>query len=275
MNKEDIKKHGIGGLKVELTYFTASDTSAEELEPHTFVQRIVTFNDEGEVTEEKQFTPESEESLRIRQVHASGRLVEKEIFDHGEQTEKWSYEYNGDGQLIAEKLHYLDGSFDITEISYDGKALVRKVMKDDEGKVEGKVEYTNDGDLPIEIKTYGEDDELLERITITYEGREVKERSKYDEFGELESKVTNTYEEGRLVAQEHFSDHRADQVVDKDLQYDDQGRHYKTIALNDDGEPEMQLEMFFDERGLVIREEESVRGDAGMVVNLIREYKYS
>lgn len=264
-------------MKVKLTYYAVTNVNTQELEARSFVQREVYYNDEGNITKELQYAPDGVEALKIEQEYNErNKVIKREVWDQGELTESFTYEYDEDGQLVVEKLHYLDGSFDATNYLYEDKGLIKKVVTDDEGECEGYTIYTNENGLPVEITTYNYNDDLEKRVVISYYNGEVKERTTYDEYGEVEAKLINTYDENdRLIAQEHFSNYQSDNVTDKDLIYDEQGRHIKTIALDSEGNPEMQMELYFADDGLLLREEESIRGENGMVVNLKREYEYT
>lgn len=277
MDKKEAKKHGLAGMQVFITYYAVQDVMAEALEERQFMQKEVKFDSDGNIVQEIQYTPEGEESMRIEQVFdGAGNLVEKKVWDHGEQTEVNTYEYNDDQKLIAEKLHYLDGSFDVTFLEYENGLLVGKRFSDDEGVVEGRETRKLENEKPVEIIRYDEDDEIVERVVISYHTNgEVLQRSKYDDTDDRESNLVNIYNgEGQLIAQEHFSNYQEDEVVRKELRYDDQARHVGTVALDEDGEAEMELVVVYNADGIVEREEEGRYVDGNFIITLKREFKY-
>ncbi|PID94880.1 MAG: hypothetical protein CSA95_02060 [Bacteroidetes bacterium] len=175
------------------------------------------------------------EQKMIREYNPKNLLVKEQIFDDQELIEHRSWEYDDQGKIHKEFLHYADHSYDTTLFLYDSQGnIIEKRTTDDEGE-EGS------------------------REEILYESGLVCRHRIYDEEGEIEADDRYTYDDQkRLIKKELLNLDGEEETLE--ASYNEMGKVAVEVLLNDEGKIIERNTYTYNEAGLAIEiHEETVR----------------
>ena len=165
------------------------------------VYQKTSFDEKSNVLSEETITPDGIlEHKAVYAYTAEGQIREEILMEEdGFVSEHRTMEYNSEGKLISERLHYLDESYDETVFEYDSAGLlVSKITTDSDGEVTSKVFLTyENGRLVKESEENEEGDVLL------------RNEFKFDEAGNLiEESVVGGAEEYTATHEYDADGHR-------------------------------------------------------------------
>lgn len=238
-------------LKSTISYRASNvdGLNEEEILSHEKVYQKTSFDEKGNVLSEETITPEGILEHKAVYAYTAEGLIREEILMEEDDfvSEHRTMEYNSEGKLITERLHYLDESYDETVFEYDSAGLlISKITTDSDGEITSKVflsyengklvkesEHNEDGDeLSSSEFKFDEEGNLVEEIykggaeeyasTHEYDADGHRKVSrKYNNYGHLIERYTYTRDEsGRLTGVKEES---ASGIELMHMEYDEAG----------------------------------------------------
>lgn len=173
----------------------------EEILSHEKEYQKTSFDEKGNVLSEETITPDGVLEHKAVYSYTAEGLISEEILMEEDDfvSEHRTMEYNAEGKLISERLHYLDESYDETVFEYDTDGLlVSKITTDSDGEVTSKVFLTYENGKVVKESEENEDGDVLS----SYE-------FKFDEAGNLiEESVSGGAEEYTATHEYDADGHR-------------------------------------------------------------------
>lgn len=222
---------------------------------------------------------------------ASGAVVEKTVYEYDpkgnlvhelyysgepEPAEESSYEYGDLGKVTKEFKHYIDGSKDTTDYSYDPEGkLVEKVTVDDEGETEMREVFQYEGELLVDhVILDGEDNPLVsEEFTYNKKGQVTMHVRNDNQTGEYFKLGIEYNDEGRKTSEKIYDEE--DELVETTwFEEDENGRVIQTVEEN--GMRRHEKRFFYDDNGNGLGYEEvNQNGDKVVLVeHQLGEHKH-
>jgi len=217
------------------------DGPAEEREPWLYLS--YDHDSEGNLIQEISFTQAGErEQVASYTYDNKGMLASEKFIQEGDDFSEWrEYVRDEQGNVVQEIHHFLDGSCDLVNYSYNesGKLL--------------KKSYTNDdGDLEREETFLYENEKLIEDKVVSFSGDILDIQSyTYHENATISSHEQQTLEEDGTVKFSSF--------------YDESGNKIKTLRYNTKGHLVEISKMFYDENNSLLRVEEETQAKKSVV----------
>jgi YD repeat-containing protein len=221
------------------------------------------FDEAGNLILELAYTHDGEIVDKIEyRYDEAGRLVESLIYgEYDDVMERRVAERDNDGRTTREMIHYLDGSADIHEYSYDEKGnLISMKATDDEDELEFSEKYFYEGDKVVKVERCDGDDKVTFRQEDEYIDGVLRSRKIWSsEDGDPYTLVHQYTGTGRREQELRYNSR--DQLIERNIyEEDENGRVVKIVEENK--QRKNTTEFTFDEKGNVIRQVETdLNGD--------------
>lgn len=245
-----------------------SDLEESEIRQKEFIHQLTEFDEAGNVVEVINYTPDGSIEHKYKyQCNSVGKVIDELLIEFDDEvTEHRSMEYNAEGQLSKEYIHYLDGTADELIFVYDkeGRLLSRRSV-DSEGETGNYLVNVYDADVLVSETEYDIAGEIITQRKIIYseEGKITEEVFRtpeenyhilysYDENGN--ASVRRRYnEEKHLTERNTFT-------------YDSEGRLSETMEESTSGIEITYLT--YDPAGNVVLQEE--KSETGTVLSSLQ-----
>lgn len=235
------------------------DYQHTELDESGLPVQVITFNPDGTVEHSYKYAYNSE-----------GRVIDELLLEADDEiAEHRSMEYNTEGQLVKEYIHYLDGTADVLNYTYDQQGrLLSKRSIDSEGETGNYLVNVYDEELLVSETEYDIAGEIITQRKILYdEDRKITEEIfrtpeenyhiiyNYDEDGH--ASVRRRYNEDKHLTERNT------------FTYDTEGRLSESMEESSSG-----IEITFigyDDAGNIIAQEEKTE-DGKLLSSVHRSY---
>jgi YD repeat-containing protein len=192
----------------------------------------------------------------------AGRLIESLIYgEFDDILERRETLRDKDGHVTRELIHYLDGSSDSREYSYDEKGnLIELRVIDDEEELESSEKYFYEGDKVVKVERLDGNNELIFRQEDEYIDGIIGTRKIWS--SEEDEPFTLIYKFNATGHREQELRYNSrDQLIERNIyEEDEHGRVIRIIEENK--QRKNTTEFSFDEQGNVIRQVETdLNGD--------------
>jgi YD repeat-containing protein len=223
-------KNKIKSIHIFRNDFIIKSINDEEIDMQEFLQEYAELDDQGNEALKINYAADSVVQDRSeRSFDGEGKLISQKYFDGEDIAEHLSYEWNPEGKLAKEFLHYLDGSKDTITFTYDRDGnLISKTTTDDEGFEEKKETFAYANKQRIKYESF-EDGELIKeesnqldadgnvientvrdmeqeenyRLVHEYENKQRVKTLRYNDNGDLVEKEAFRYEDDKMVFIQH------------------------------------------------------------------------
>ncbi|MFN2394219.1 MAG: hypothetical protein ABR597_00875 [Bacteroidales bacterium] len=234
MSQQKIKESLV--FKKDVVLKSASDDELEELE-YLFSKTL--FNEDGKVTNEKQYNVRGELMQEyIYKYNESGFLVEEILQEEdGMIAVHKTWDIDDKGKILREFHHYMDETYDTVTFYYD-----------DQGKLIKKETIDPDGDL-----------ESIEQLT--WDGDHITQMLMQDADGDVLSEKKTRYDDkGNIIEVEEY-DGSVDDLSKKEIEYYPSGNQKQVLTYNDAGQlvEKVQMKEDAEKRIVQIVEETTAR----------------
>ncbi|MCB2218827.1 MAG: hypothetical protein KQI35_00425 [Bacteroidetes bacterium] len=239
------------------------------------------YNEEGNIIEELKFRPNGQlDEKYVASYDTRGNLLEeKSYLDDPEPADHKSYERDENGKLIRMFRHYIDGSKDTINITYDNQnhpvrketidsydevesieersyqgdnMTKRKITEYDEVVLEESLEYDQDGNLIKQTKWSIDEEDITWVNHFNTEGSLVK-ALKYGPNDKLLARSDYHYnDQGQLTSFEEESGYGKSETT---LEYDDKGNAILQKEENPEGEINNRVSRKFNDQGQILETE--------------------
>lgn len=201
----------------------------EEILSHEKLFQKTSFDEKGNVLSEETITPEGALEHKAVYAYTAEGLIREEILMEEDDlvSEHRTMEYNTDGKLMTERLHYLDESYDETVFEYDNAGLlVAKITTDSDGEVTSRVNLVYENGKLVKESEENEEGDILSSYEFKFDeaGNLIEERieggaeeytatHEYDADGHR--KVSRKYnEDGHLIERYTYTRDEAGKLTD-------------------------------------------------------------
>ena len=277
MEPEDLAKHKIRQVRAYTTFWDLSGIQANALEERRFLAAEHHYDEKGNEVERREYDHEG--NLEMKEVFVfddESRLVErKELIDVGVM-QRFTYAYDENGRRSEIRMHWEDGSADVTKHMYEGEHLVEQRTEDEDGEIEKQV-----------LILRNEAGKIIEEKVIQYDEQESRTTREYDEEGRESCMIVfdaddeeimreeRTYDaEGRVI-QSTVVDHSSErQSGESNYTYDEKGRMTEVSLKDEASQMARSQKTSYDDRDLPILTEVEVNFPGRPTQNLKREYEY-
>ena len=220
----------------------------------------IQYDTDGILTEKNEYTYDG-----------SGKVSGILIYDeNGEVLERKSIERDEKGNILSEKVHYLDGSYDTLNYIYEDGKFIEKKLVDDEGVLEAVEKYSYSGDNLLRVEKINEEGELVYKHENEYDENGVLKASSVwsSEDGEEYSRDTEYYPNGHRKSEIRYDEN--ERPVEKSVfDEDEKGR---IIAITDENTARrISTFLEYNDKGNVIRQTEINMNDE-LNHEILREY---
>jgi YD repeat-containing protein len=192
----------------------------------------------------------------------AGRLVESLIYgEYDDIMERRVAERDKDGRTVRESIHYLDGSSDTREYSYDDKGNLTSMRAvDDEDELEFSEKYFYDGDKVVKVERCDAKDKVIFRQEDEYIDGVIRTRKIWSSEDDEPYTLVHQFNSAGHREQE-LRYNKKDQLIERNIyEEDENGRVVRIIEEN--RQRKNTTEFTFDEQGNPIRQVESdLNGD--------------
>jgi YD repeat-containing protein len=248
-----------------------TDLDEDEIRELEFKHQHTEYNDSGFPIEEITYLPDGTvEHIYKYQYNSDGKLTDELLLEaDNEVTEHRSMEYNADGQLVKEFIHYLDGTADVLNFTYDNKGrLLSRRSIDSEGETGNYLVNVYDEDLLVSESEYDITGEIITQRKIIY-----------DENGKITEEVFRTPEENYHILYNY--DENGQASVRRRYNEDKHLTERNTFTYNTEGRLSESMEesssgieitfIGYDDAGNIIVQEEKT--EEGVVLSsVLRSY---
>lgn len=216
------------------------------------------FDEAGNLILELAYTHDGEIVDKIEyRYDEAGRLVESLIYgEYDDIMERRVAERDKDGRTIRELIHYLDGSADTREYSYDDKGnLISMKATDDEDELEFSEKYYYEGDMVMKVERCDADDKVIFREEDEYIDGVIRTRKIWSsEDGDPYTLIHQFNAAGHREQELRYNSR--DQLIERNIyEEDENGRVVRIIEENK--QRKNTTEFTFDEKGNVIHQIET------------------
>lgn len=223
---------------------------------------VITYNPDGTVEHKYEYKYNSE-----------GKLIDELLLEADDEVaEHRSMEYNAEGHLDKEYVHYLDGTADVLNFKYDEKGrLLSRRSVDSDGETGSYLVNVYDGDLLVSETEYDIAGEIITQRKIIY-----------DNEGKITQEIFRTPEENYDIQYSYFENGQASvrrrYNEDKHLterytfSYDDEGRLSESMEESVSGVEITYIN--YDDEGNILLQEEKTE-DGNMLNQVERTYDSS
>jgi hypothetical protein len=187
----------------------------------------------------------------------NGRLLETLVYSEDDDIlERKEVVRDTEGKVTREITHYLDGSADIHEYFYNDKGWVSGIqVKDDEGEIEYSEKYTYDGEMPVKVERYDDEEELIFSQEDEYEEGKLRTRTTWsDEDQEAYTLVQHFRPNGHREEELRYNSN--DQLIEHNTWEEDEGGRIVKI-VEENKLRKNTTEFAFDAKGNVTHQVET------------------
>jgi hypothetical protein len=233
-----------------------SDLDESAIREKEFINQITILNDAGLPEEVVTYNPDGTIEHKYKyQYNSEGKVIDELLVESDDEvTQHRSMEYNEDGLLSKEYVHYLDGSSDQLLFTYDkeGHVLSRRSI-DSEGETGNYLVNIYDENLLVSETEYEIGGEIITQHKIIY-----------DEKGNISEEVFRTPEEnyhllysydekGQASVRRRYNDDK--HLLERNtFTYDSEGRISESMEETSTG---IEITYYtYDDAGNVIQQEE-------------------
>jgi hypothetical protein len=221
------------------------------------------FDQAGNLILELAYTHDGEIVDKIEYLYdEAGRLVESLIYgEYDDVMERRAAERDKDGRTIRESIHYLDGSSDVREYSYDDKGnLISMQAIDDENEPEFSEKYLYEDDKLVKVERCDSDDKIIFRQEDEYIDGVIRSRKIWSSEDGDPYTLNHQFNAAGHREQELRYNSR-DQLIERNIyEEDENGRVIRMIEENK--QRKNTTEFTFDDQGNVIYHKETdLNGD--------------
>jgi len=163
-----------------------------EIREKEFIYQQTEFDKNGNTVEITSFNPDGSVEHKYKyQNNDEGKVLDELLFEENDElTQHRSMEYNAEGLLVRENIHYLDGTADVLNYTYDKQGrLISKRSVDSDGETGNYLVFVYSGDLLVSETEYDISGEIITQRKIIY-----------DEYGKITEEVYKTPEENYHIA---------------------------------------------------------------------------
>lgn len=229
-----------------------AEPDAEQGYRHSYSE----FDIDGNLLSDTDYNEFDEIDQQTKNVFENNLLKESKVIQGEDELTEWkTFEYDENGRLIAEKLHYLDESVDTSTYEYDASGnLVSKTTINSDDEVESRTEWHySQGKLQSEI-VINEDKEIAVQVNNTY-----------DDDGLLSESIIEEFYDKRRTWRKYFFDDKGNRIKSLRYNHKDQlieiNRFYyedgKLVKIEDEDQIKNNvITMDYDEKGNVILQTE-------------------
>ena len=228
------------------------------LETYPYLYSYTEHDRNGQTLSQSSFTADGLLAEKITRAYDDKGKVIREDYYSGEDelSESNSYERDAKGLVTKEIKKYLDGSTDVTSFTYgENDHLVEKVTLDEEGVLFQTEKFTWEDDRLVKHEVFDEEDNLIELDENAYdgEGHVTMHRRKDEETGE-NYKLTSKFNSAGLKITDHLYDEEGELVETTRYSYD---KDHKLIhSAVESEEKKSTTTYFYDDRGNNLGQEE-------------------
>lgn len=233
-----------------------SDLDESAIREKEFINQITILNDAGLAEEVITYNPDGTIEHKYKyQYNSEGKVIDELLVESDDEvTQHRSMEYNEDGLLSKEYVHYLDGSSDQLLFTYDkeGHVLSRRSI-DSEGETGNYLVNIYDENLLVSETEYEIGGEIITQHKIIY-----------DEKGNISEEVFRTPEEnyhllysydekGQASVRRRYNEDK--HLLERNtFTYDSEGRISESMEETSTG---IEITYYtYDDAGNVIQQEE-------------------
>jgi hypothetical protein len=237
----------------------------------------ITYLDEkGNVVREEVFN-DGEIDILVENDYENGLLKKTQQTDYVNQIQQiWEFIYDDFGRKIEQREHFQEGGYVPTKFEYttEGKLKMEAVL-DDDGEVEGKVDYEYDsvGNLIKKVE-YDTNDFSSPWVSTNYEydinNKVVK---KEEQFADKDA-TTSTFaydEAGEMIGGQVYYSDDEDLIVDQKVITDEEGNIIGTVVLNPKENMKKESLIKRNENDKIVEEEVLINGN----FNSLTVYDYN
>jgi antitoxin component YwqK of YwqJK toxin-antitoxin module len=216
------------------------------------------FDEQGNLILEMAYAHDGEIVDKIEyRYDEDGRLVESLIYgEYDDIMERRVAERDKDGRTIRESIHYLDGSADIHEYSYDDKGNLASIMAhDDEDETEFSETYYYSGDKVLKVERCDGNDRMIFRQEDEYVDGVVRTRKIWSSEDDEPYTLIHQFNAAGQREQELRYNNR-DQLIERNIyEADENGRIIRIIEEN--RQRKNTTEFTFDKKGNPVHQVET------------------
>ena len=236
--------------------YELQEAEIRELE---FIYQHSEFDDSGHPIEVITYNPDGSVEHKYKyQYNEKGQVVDELLLEADDEiTEHRSMEYNVEGRLVKEYVHYLDGTADVLNFTYDEQGrLLSKRSIDSDGETGNYIVNVFDGDKLVTESEYDMDGEIITQRRIIY-----------DDDGNITEEVFKTPEENYHILHSYLENGQASvrrrYNEDKHLterhtfSYDSEGRLSESMEESSSGIEITYIK--YDPAGNIILQEEKTQ----------------
>lgn len=264
------------------------DGPAEQREP--WLYSSYEYDQRGNLVCEKSYTPDGEtEQVASYTYDAHDKLASEKFVQEGDDFSEWrEYLRDGNGRMLKEIHHFLDGTQDVVEYHYSEEgSLLQKTYINDEGEQEREEVFVYENEKLLEEKSFSVDGHILATHTYSYhpngvinkheqiipdERGEVRHLSFYDESGnKIKVLVYNalghlveisrmTYNENNVLLKTEEENQFKNAVIEYET--DDKNNILNQVETDADGNLLSRVTRKFDEDGKVLESQVLIESSA-------------
>jgi YD repeat-containing protein len=216
------------------------------------------FDEQGNLLLEMAYAHDGEIVDKIKyRYDEEGRLVESLIYgEYDDIMERRVAEMDKDGRTLRESIHYLDGSADIREYSYDENGnLISIIAHDDEDETEFSEKYFYSGDKVVKVERLDGNDRVIFRQEDEYVDGVMRTRKIWSSEDDEPYTLIYHFNENGFREQELRYNNR-DQLIERNIyETDESGRVIRIIEEN--RQRKNTTEFTFDEKGNPVHQVET------------------
>jgi antitoxin component YwqK of YwqJK toxin-antitoxin module len=297
-----MSKPAIKELLVYKKDLLLKSSTHDHLEEHEYLFTHIIYNSRQQVVSEVHYDANGVIVQDYQFTYDDNGFLTGEILkeDDGFVAEHKTFEADEKGNIAREFRHYMDGSFDTINYSYNDQGLVsRKEVIDPDGETESveEYEYTDglltrhaildaDGDIvnekkivynslkkPAEVIDFdGNEGITIKRVMEYYPSGNQKESYTYQDDELVEKVVTKEDENGNLILAEEETHHKKNTV---NFAYDQQGNVVLQEEYDRDGNLITRISRAFDQENRLLSADVFMDGGGrGLSKNYSLRQKY-
>ncbi|MGC9331059.1 MAG: hypothetical protein ACP5DZ_04180, partial [Bacteroidales bacterium] len=166
-----------------MTKIKSIKTIQTEIDGTSFTSEYLEYNDDNDLTLSIKYDADGNVIEKIENIYKDGKkVIEENYISEDELAEEHHFEYDPDGKLKTEKIHYAEGYSATRHFIRD---KIKRELRIEEVDENGDIEE-------LTVQKYDENDQLIEKTG-------------YDYHGKLDNAVRITYNnKGQVIVQEEY-----------------------------------------------------------------------